>query len=167
VLNAFGTGGWVILLHSGEATEASPADWFGSHGSIRPFQGSPWDGRHFCAEDWHVILIALIAGGDASYDHDQAKADLAPVAVSFTLDGAPLQTSRTSIKPFHNPQRFGLERAWYFQEGKVMSPEDLGVGQHELSVRFTDPATDLEETDGITFSIDAADTGTCLSDTTQ
>ena len=82
VLNAFGNGGWVILLHSGEAAEAAPADWFGSHGSIRPFQGSPWDGRHFCAEDWHVILMALIAGGDASYSHDQARADLDPVAVA-------------------------------------------------------------------------------------
>jgi hypothetical protein len=162
VLSTFGTGGWVILLHSGTATEAAPADWFGSHGSIRPFQGSPWDGRHFCAEDWHVILIALIAGGDASYDYSQAKADLDPVAVSFTLDEAPLETTRTSIKPFQNPQRFGLERAWYFQEGKVMSPEDLGVGQHELSVRFTDPATGLEETNGITFVIDAAGTGACL-----
>jgi hypothetical protein len=167
VLNAFGNGGWVILLHSGEAAEAAPADWFGSHGSIRPFQGSPWDGRHFCAEDWHVILMALIAGGDASYSHDQARADLDPVAVSFTLDGAPLQTSRTSIKSFQNPQRFGLERAWYFQEGKVMSPEDLGVGQHQLSVRFTDPATGLEETNGITFAIDAPSTGACLSDTAQ
>ena len=48
-----------------------------------------------------------------------------------------------------------------------MSPEDLGVGQHELSVRFTDPATGLEETNGITFAIDAPSTGACLSDTTQ
>jgi hypothetical protein len=47
-----------------------------------------------------------------------------------------------------------------------MSPEDLGVGQHQLSVRFTEPATGLEETNGIAFFIDATGTGACLSDTT-
>jgi hypothetical protein len=33
VLNAFANGGWAVLLHTGEAMEASPADWYGSHGS--------------------------------------------------------------------------------------------------------------------------------------
>jgi hypothetical protein len=139
VLDAFGTGGLVILRRRGGTAEAAPADFFGSHGSIRPFQGSPWDGRHFCAEDWHVILVAVIDGGDASFDHQQAKAVLDPVTISFTLDGAALATTRTPIKPFHDPQRFQLERAWYFQEGKVMAPNDLSVGQHELSVSVTDP----------------------------
>jgi hypothetical protein len=124
-------------------------------------------GRHFCAEDWHAIVMALIAGGDASYGHDQAKADLDPVAVSFTLDGDSLQTSRTSIKSFQNAQRFGLDRAWYFQEGNAMAPEDLGVGQHELAARFTDPGTGLEETNGITVFIDGPGTGACLGDTTH
>jgi hypothetical protein len=164
VLNAFGTGGRVILRRKGETAEASPADFFGSHGSIRPFRGSPWDGRHFCAEDWHVILVAFIDGGDSSFGHQQAKATLDPVAISFTLDGAPLETTRTPIKPFHNPQAFDLERAWYFQEGKIMSPDDLSVGQHELSARFTDPTSGMDESDGITFFIDAAGTGACLSD---
>jgi hypothetical protein len=164
VLNAFGTGGRVILRKRGETAEASPADFFGSHGSIRPFRGSPWDGRHFCAEDWHVILIAFIDGGDSSFGHQQAEAALDPVTISFTLDGAPLDTTRTPIKPFHDAQAFDLERAWYFQEGRIMSPDDLSVGQHELSVRFTDPSSGLDETDGITFFIDAAGTGACLSD---
>jgi hypothetical protein len=69
--------------------QASPADFFGSHGSIRPFNGSPWDGRH-CAEDRHVILVAFFDGGDASFSHQQAKAILDPVTISFTLDGAAL-----------------------------------------------------------------------------
>jgi hypothetical protein len=38
VLNTFGTGGWVILLHSREAAEASQADWFGSHASSGRFR---------------------------------------------------------------------------------------------------------------------------------
>jgi hypothetical protein len=160
VLNAFGTGGLVILRRRGETSEAAPADFFGSNGSIRPFRDSPWDGRHFCAEDWHVILVAWIDGGDASFDRQQAQAALDPVTISFTLDGDALATTRTPIKPFNDPQRFGLERAWYFQQGKVMTPDDLSVGQHELSARFTDP-TGVED-DGITFFIDAAGTGACL-----
>ena len=121
-----------VLRKQGETAEASPADFFGSHGSIRPFQGSPWDGRHFCGEDRHVILVAFIDGGDASFDHQQARAVLDPVAISFTLDGAPLDTTRTPIKPFHDPQAFALEWAWYFQEGRIMSPDDLSVGQAEV-----------------------------------
>lgn len=54
------------------------------------------------------------------------------VAISFTLDGAPLDTTRTPIEPFHDPQAFALERAWYFQEGRIMSPDDLSVGQAEV-----------------------------------
>jgi hypothetical protein len=164
VLNAFGTGGRVIL-GNGRTAEAAPADFFGSHGSIRPFQGTPWDGRHFCAEDWHVILAAWFDGGDATFDHQQAEAVIGPVTISFQLDGAALATTRTPIKPFHNPpQAFGFERAWYFQEGKIMSPDDLSVGQHELSARFTNPTSGLDESDGITFFIDAAGTGVCLDD---
>jgi hypothetical protein len=160
VLNAFGTGGQVILRRSGETAEAGPADILGSHGSIRPYEGSPWDGRHFCAEDWHVILVGWVDGGDASFDHQQAKAAFDPITVSFTLDGAALETTRTPIKSWNDPQRFGMERAWYFQQGKVMAPDDLSVGQHDLSARFTDP-TGVFDT-GITFFIDAAGTGACL-----
>jgi len=63
VLNAFGGGRRAVLLHS-KTAEGATADFFGSHGSIRPFAGSPWDGAHFCADDWHVILIADIEGGE-------------------------------------------------------------------------------------------------------
>jgi len=66
--------------------------------------------------------------------------------------------------PFNDSQAFDLERAWYFQEGKIMSPDDLSVGQHELTVRFSDLASGLDESDGITFFIDAAGTGACLND---
>lgn len=160
VLNAFGTGGLVILRRKGETAEAAPADFLGSSGSIRPFRDSAWDGRHFCAEDWHVILVGWIDGGDASFGHQQAEAAFDSVTISFTLDGAELSTTRTAIKPFNDPERFGLERAWYFQQGKVMAPDDLSVGQHELSVRITDPTGVFD--DGITFFIDAAGTGACV-----
>ncbi len=45
-----------------------------------------------------------------------------------------------------------------------MSPDDLSVGQYELSARFTDPTSGLDDSDGITFFIDAAGTGACLRD---
>jgi hypothetical protein len=110
-----------------------------------------------------VILAAWFDGGDASFDHQQAEAAFNPVTISFTLDGAALATTRTPIKPFHDPQpAFGFERAWYFQGGMIMSPDDLGVGQHELSARFTNSTSGLDETDGITFFIDAARTCACL-----
>ena len=159
VFQAFGTGGRVIL-RKGRATEAAPADFFGSHGSIRPFRGSPWDNRHFCAEDWHVILVAEIDGGDKSFSRQQAEANLGQVTHEFTLDGAPLPTTRTSISRFLNPQPFGLEEAYYFQEGRIMAPGDLAVGRHELALTITD-AGDVFK-DGITFFIDAPGTGACL-----
>jgi SRSO17 transposase len=73
--------------------------------------------RHFCAEDWHVILIAWIDGGDASFGHQQAEASLKPVTNNFTLDGAALATARTPVKPALNPQGFGL----------VLQPHFAGV----------------------------------------
>ena len=163
VLNAFGTGGRVIVAH-GRAVDAGPADVMGSHGSIRPFQGSPWDGRHFCSEDWHVVVVAWFDGGDDTFNRQRAEDVIGPVTISFTLDGNALETTRTPIKPFHNPPPdLGFERAWYFQQGKIMSPDDLSVGQHQLSVRITDPITGVSD-DGITFFIDAAGTGACMGD---
>jgi len=99
VLHAFGGGGQAVLLHS-KTAHGAPADVLGSYGSIRPFAGSPWDGAHFCAEDWHVILIADIEGGDASFKHEDAERIMTGLEVSFTLDGNPLPTTRTAIKRF-------------------------------------------------------------------
>jgi hypothetical protein len=164
VLNAFGTGGRVIL-RNGQTAEAAPADFFGTHGSIRPFRNSPWDRGHFCAEDWHVILIAMFEGGDASFTRQQAEAILNPVSNSFTLDDAPLQTTRTSISRFLDPQPFGFEEAYYFQEGRIMSPDDLSVGEHRLSITSTDNTSGRRIfRSSITFFIDAAGTGACLND---
>ena len=63
ILNAFGAGGLVILRNRGETAEAAPVDFLVSNGSIRPYRDSPCDGRHFCAEDWHVILVGWVHGG--------------------------------------------------------------------------------------------------------
>ena len=117
VLNAFGGGGRAVLLHS--KTAEVPGDFVGSHGSIRPFAGSPWDGAHFCADDWHVILIADFEGGDASFGHDDAARIMNGLEVSFTLDGAALPTTRTAIKRFVNPGSSGFR--WPTTSSKARS----------------------------------------------
>jgi hypothetical protein len=84
-----------------------------------------------------VILAGWFDGGDAPFDHEQAEAAFNPVTISFTLDGAALATTRRPIKPFHDPPpAFGFERAWHVQQGKIMSPDDLSVGQiHQPHIR--------------------------------
>jgi hypothetical protein len=161
VLNAFGGGGRAVLLHS-KTAEGAPADFFGSHGSIRPFARSPWDGAHFCAADWHVILIADFEGGDASFKHADAERIMNGLEVSFTLDGTALPTTRTAIKRFLNPEQFGLEAAYYFQQGQIMSPADLSIGSHRLEVTMLDASGQQSFQDGITFVIDPPGTGACV-----
>jgi hypothetical protein len=168
VLNAFNTGGRVIRLHKGETAVAPPADFVGSHGAIRPFPD--WDNRHFCAEDWHVILVAGIDGGDASFRREQAVASASQTRFDFTLDGAPLATERTAIRRVVKPETIQvpegeekLKEAYSFQQGRIMSPDDLSVGRHELTLTQTDTASGEAEQLGITFFIDAAGTGACLN----
>ena len=157
IFQAFPNGGWAVRLHS-PTTQGAPAD-VNIRGQIRPLPVA--DGRHFCAEDWHVILLALVFGGDASFTRQDAEAIANTVTVSFTLDGAPLPTTRTAIKPFLGAEQFELEKAYAFQQGRIMAPTDLSVGSHHLVVTITEPGfpTDVGE---ITFFIDAPGTGTCL-----
>jgi hypothetical protein len=158
VFEAFTTGGFIGLLH-GEVTGA-PVDVFGSHGAIRPFDA--WNGLHFCAEDWHVILVAVRDGGDNTFTRQDAERVLSASAVTFTLDGQRLSTTRTAIKRLLDPARFNLQEAYAFQEGRIMSPDDLSVGEHALSVVVTDPAIPTFQKT-IHFTIDPAGTGACVS----
>lgn len=161
VLHAFGGGGRTVLSHSTTA-QGAPADVAGSRGAIRPFSGSPWDGAHFCAEDWHVVVVADIEGGDASFQHDDAVAVMDGLDVAFTLDGAALPTTRTAVKRFANPAPFGVQSAFWFQQGRVMAPDELGAGSHRLEVSMTDTSGQQTFADAITFTIDAPGTGTCV-----
>jgi hypothetical protein len=160
VFQAFGTGGLAILQHSRRA-EGAPADFFGSRGSIRPFAGSLWDGAHFCAEDWHVILVADIEGGDPSFTRQDAETIMEGLVLEFTLDGTALETTRTAIKRFLDPARFDMQEAYYFQQGRLMSPNDLAVGSHQLQLVITDPSGQVFQ-DGITFFVDPPGAGSCL-----
>lgn len=159
VLHAGSTGGRAIVLHRGEV-EGGPGDARpGSFAAIRPL--ARWDGRHFCADDWHVILLTLIDGGDSSYSHERAVESLSPTTMQFTLDGQPLATDRQSIRRFLNPAQFGFEEAYSYTQGKVMSPSELSAGQHTLSVQvFEGGAPFISNT--ITFHVDASGTGACV-----
>ena len=110
--------------------------------------------------DWHVILLAWFDGGDKSFNMQDAKVLMDPVALEFAIDGAPLPTQRTSIKRFLAPERFGLEEAYYFQQGVVLPPSALTVGSHTLSE--SDTSIYGASTDQITFYIDVSGTGACL-----
>jgi hypothetical protein len=162
VFRTYGTGR-LIVANRGQV-DPSQADFIDSYGSIRPFEGSDWDGRHFCVEDWHVILAAWADGGDATFDHQRAEQVIAPVTMSFTLDGQPLATTRTPIQRFVVPSALdpSVERAWYFQQGRIMSPTDLSVGQYELSFTLANTPNPADSgTQGITFFIDPAGSDAC------
>ena len=106
-------------------------------------------------------MIADIEGGDASFKHNDAARIMDGLNVSFTLDGASLPTTRTAVKRFLNPEEFGLQVAYYFQQGQIMSPADLSVGSHQLEVTVVDAAGQQNFQDGITFVIDEPGTGAC------
>ena len=160
VLQAFPNAGRVIRQRTNVAT-GTPGD-LKLTASIRPLTGPglPFDGRHYCAEDWHVILVALIFGGDRSITRQDAADALNPAVLTFTLDNVELQTERGAIRRLLNPAPFGSEEAYAFQQGRVMTPQELAVGSHRLTLRIEDPIDGVSE-DGTTFFIDAPGTGAC------
>src|SRR5829696_2880392 len=155
ILQAFGGAGRIIRRNTNVQT-GTPGDP-DIKASIRPFSDTVFDGRHYCAEDWHVILIAFVSGGDQSFTQQQAANELNSLAITLTLDGAELATTRTAIKKFLDTSLFedelGIERAFFINQGRVMSPNDLSVGNHNLSFTVVDPV-EGEFSDEITFFID-------------
>ena len=162
IFQAQPVGGWAVLLHAGKV-EAAPADFFpGSLARIGP--GLVFDGSHYCSLDWHVINF-LFADGNAageSRTNTEIRNFLSQVDLVFTLDGAPLETVRTPIKPFLNPDFLGVVEAYGFVEGQVMAPEDLAVGAHTLQMTILIPGLPPVVLDPITFFIDAPGEGACL-----
>jgi len=157
VLHAYGTAGQVLRAN-GTTVSGAPADGDAA-ATIRPFGESNL--RRYCAEDWHVIVLALLHGDDAPYTRDDAVSFLGSLTVSFTLDGAPLSTIRTPIKPYL--RAVGVDNAYWFQQGQVMSPASLPVGEHSL-VAVVDglPAPEPPLVLGITFFIDPVGATACL-----
>ena len=162
IFQALPTGGWAVILHGG-MIEGAPADFLpGSSARIAP--NPPWNGSHFCSLDWHAVTLADIDGNlpGESLTSEEIRNYLLQDDVVFTLDGAPLDTSRSAIKRFLNPGRFGLVDAYAFQEGLVIAPQDLSVGPHSLKADILHPGVEPDIGDPITFVIDAAGQGSCL-----
>jgi hypothetical protein len=103
-----------------------------------------------------------VEGGDASFTKKDAAVILDAISLSFTLDGLPLASERTKIKSVPDPSQFGFINAYFFNQGRVLSPDELAVGQHQLSVSIIDSSGTPLLVDQITFFIDAAGTGACL-----
>jgi hypothetical protein len=148
LFNAFGNGGWAILNHNPTQLGAPSDAQF--RGSIRPFAGSRWDGRHFCELDWHVIVFE---------DGEDTKAQAEASSIDFVLDGAPLPSTRTVAKRFLADG--AQPEVWGVADGAILPPEALAVGAHTLSVdaTFFDGFQFASE---IQFFIDPAGTGACL-----
>lgn len=159
IFESFGGGGWAILRHS-QVIEGAPADGLlGSLAVIRPF--GPFDGAHYCALDWHVIVVAVFDGGDASYTAKDFEAYRSTVSIVLTLDGQPLATDQTATKRSLRDLTFaGVTTSYSFAQGSVLAPEALAVGTHTLTMDFSDAYRDDQT--AITFTVDAPGTGACL-----
>jgi hypothetical protein len=162
VFEAFGNAGWAILQHSPRYVDAAPAGGL-SDGTvaIRPITGVGFDDKHYCSLDWHVIAVSYLDGGDHSYTMQDFVAVAAETSIDLVLDGGSMTTVRTASKPFlRDLSGSGLTTAYYFQEGAVVAPEALLVGAHSLEMHLVDPWGSYD--DGITFFVDAPNTGACL-----
>jgi hypothetical protein len=126
---------------------------------ILPLEDSVFDGRHYCVEDWHVIMVTWVEGGDASFTRQEAESRLNSVMISLVLNGLPLATTRTKVVRYLHPEPPAV-KAYAFSEGRIMAPTDLSVGSHTLAYTATFPGG--SEGSQITFRIDAAGTGACL-----
>jgi len=131
---------------------------------IVPFAGSIYDGTHYCSLDWHTIMFTFVDGPSVSkpdVTRKDVKAAFDATTAAFTLDGTLLVTSQTPLTKLPDPARFGLTDGWFVNVGRVMSPESLSIGPHEIGVTIDDAANPAFS-DGITFFIDAPGTGACL-----
>jgi hypothetical protein len=79
-----------------------------------------WSGRHVCALDWHVINVAAIEGNAVGQSRTNAEIRdlLSQIELDITLDGAPLDTTRTAIARFLNPELPGSSRPSTSEQGE-------------------------------------------------
>jgi hypothetical protein len=144
-------------LRSGHGAPADPDRKV----TIKPFEEAGVS--HYCAEDWHVILLGL--GVDEATEGvtsvGEATRLFTPTVMTFVLDGKPFETTRLPVKPL---LRKPPEKVFVLVQGRVVGPDELAVGSHTLSVTVeNDPDPEFAETYTMTrqFFIDAAGTGAC------
>lgn len=153
IFNAAYTGCGAIMaqgnLHEGQPCE----DWL--RAQLRLFADLPT--QHYCVDDWHVDRIT-----DVETSRESAPA----FDATFTIDGQPLATQRTPVKPV-NPNnqaafvaQFGPGTYYWVNVGTILPPSALGVGIH--TSHFEAFAPSGTQTFDRTFEIVAIGTGACL-----
>jgi hypothetical protein len=156
VYQTVGGAAQAIRLHASVNAGGAPVQW--PQTAMNPLNPN----RTFCVLDWHTIMLAAIDGGNRStYSNQEAKALLAAVTISFTLDGAPVATGTTAIKRHLNPDLFGWDFAWFRNFGTVVPPGTPSVGTHDLVAIIQDPVFGTEVIN-YRLEVDAAGTGSCL-----
>jgi hypothetical protein len=127
--------------------------------AIKPFFP---DGRHYCVEDFHALLLGLAVdeANDGVSSVGDAKKLFAPTVMTFVLDGVPFETTRLPVKPIAlDPPA----KAFVLVQGRVVAPDELGAGSHTLTVTVeNDPAVPEVQVFTSQFFIDAAGTGACI-----
>jgi hypothetical protein len=162
VMQASGGGGWAVRLHRGTIKGSPGAFTPADRVRIAPIPGV-FDDIHYCSLDWHVIALNEFDGNlpGESRTPSEIAASLATTADLLSVDGAPLDTVRTSVRRFLNPDRYGAVDLYYYTTGRVMAPTDLTVGAHTLRDVFLISGV-VADTAEVTFYIDAPSEGACL-----
>jgi hypothetical protein len=140
------------LRFIGNATAAAPLEGF-QQGLIHPLFS---DGTHYCVEDWHVIMSAWVAGGEESFTPQDAVAELSGIESTFILDGMTLPITETPIV-----RRVAGGNEFGYAFGSILSPSDLGVGEHTLTYMVAFPEGDADQVT-ITFYVDPSGSGACV-----
>ena len=161
LFNAGSTGGFAVISHGGVVVGA-PADR-----SQRIGPGQNFEGFRVCATDWHVMFIDLSVDDVSDNTHTLAEARLAfaMIAVTYELDGAPLATKVTPVKPrLGDPTALepGATVAFSQHTGAILAPDALGVGPHTERVRIYIGDVLYGDLGDVTFFVDPARTGACL-----
>jgi hypothetical protein len=127
--------------------------------TIKPF----FEGvSNYCVEDWHAILLGLNVdeANEGVTSVGEAKKLFAPTVMTFVLDGKPFETTRLPVKPL---LRDPPEKVFVLVQGRVVGPDELGVGGHTLTVTVeNDPVDPNVQVFTREFFIDAAGTGSCV-----
>ena len=134
---------------------AAPVDGF-ERGAIHPFLS---DGKHYCSEDWHVVLAGWLIGGDQSFSYQDAADSFAGIEDIFILDEVALSTKQTPLVRRVAPSIF--EEEYSFFVGSILSPSDLSVGEHTLTWLSAFPGEPLSENATIIFYVDPPGSEAC------
>jgi hypothetical protein len=126
--------------------------------AIKPFFEN---GRHYCVEDWHTLLLGLAVDEENNgvTNVGEAKALFAPTVMTFVLDGKPFETTRLPVKPVLVEPHGNL---FVLVQGRVVGPDELAAGSHTLTATVeNDPAVPGTQVFTSQFFVDAAGTGAC------